>query len=128
MRKILTLLGLFAIALTSTAFAHHEGVYVVGEIKDVTGVGGCVLKEDILAIFDKLPDTKALALEFERLHGKKKCSLFDGTAQILGQIQNDILDQNGMPWRIIHIQSIVESTLFEAYLITWGVENIVIKK
>jgi hypothetical protein len=128
MHKIFVIFLLLVLAQTAPVFADHEGPYVIGEVKDMSGVAGCLAKDDAIAIFKNLPDVKALALEFDRLRFERKCAFFNGNGRVLGQIHSDVPDNNGVPWRIIHIQYFVNAAPFEAYLITWGTESIVVKK
>lgn len=128
MRKIFAVLALLLFMQASTVLADHEGKYVIGEVKDLSGIGGCLLRNDILTLFKKLPDNRALAVEFDHMRLANKCGIFSGNGRILGQILADVADQNGMLWRIVHIQYFSDTAGIEAYLITWGTENTVVKK
>ena len=128
LRKSIAFLFISIFCIAAPAYANHEGPYVVGEIKNVQGIEGCMGREDMLSVFHKLPDRLALVAEFNRLVAEKKCGIFTGSAKIIGQLEKDVLDNQDAPWRIIQIEYYGTDALFEGYLIAWGTENIVIRK
>ena len=128
LRKSIAFLSISILSITAPSYANHEGPYVIGEIKNVQGIEGCMGREDMLSVFHKLPDRLALVAEFNRLVAEKKCGTFTGSAKVIGQLEKDVLDSQNAPWRVIQIEYYGDNALLEGYLIAWGTENIVIRK
>jgi len=126
--RVLSLVLLLAVPFVQPAYANHEGTYIVGEVKEIEGAPGCIEKGDMVMVFNRLPDTKEMVQVFQRLRSEKKCGLFVGTAKIIGQIGNDVRDNEDTPWRIVHIQYLLNNVPTESYLLTWGTETSVTKK
>ena len=124
------IVGAFALMLfaATSAYANHEGPYIIGEIKEIGVTPACHEKDDMLSVLNMLPNIQALVQQLKRLREAEKCGIFFGSPKILGQIGPDKNDNDGMPWRVVHVEYITPDNVEEqAYLLVWGTETPVLQ-
>lgn len=105
------------------AYANHEGLYIVGQEKKISGPVYICLTETVAqevhkAVTINFWDGKTLFDTF-RLRGE--CATLEiATIKVEGQIGKDVHSQNGEPWRIVHAKLVGIEVGKDIYILTSG--------
>lgn len=99
------LFSLCVLTFTSPALAVHKGPYIVGEQKEIGGIFVCRNEEAARAILEKVSNAEGVIPLMKKLHERMECGFMAGTVLVVGQIGNDVIGENGTPWRIVHVKA-----------------------